>query len=106
MSIKNMYEWWRLLTRSVNNYKHQHNITNPNYVNINTNKNYITVPNQVKEYITKYDTLDAPVFLNTKEYIELPKNTINRFIWINIINPLAICASNIRNITYVGFNHS
>lgn len=103
-----MYEWWRLLTRGINTYKHQHNITNPNYVNTNTtpHKNYITVPNQVKEYITKYDTLDAPVFLNTKEYVELPKNTINRFIWINIINPLAICVSNIRNITYVGFNHS
>jgi len=102
MSIKNMYEWWRLLTRGINNnaYKHQHNITNPNYTP------YITVPNQVKEYITKYDTLETQVFLNNKEYIELPKNTINRFIWINIINPLAICASNIRNITYVGFRHS
>lgn len=95
-----MYAWWRQLNHGINTYKHQHNITNPNYTP--PHKNYVVFPNHRE---TKNKTLIAPVFLNNKEYIELPKSTINKFIWINIINPLmtGLTDKRIRNVTYIGY---
>lgn len=100
-----MSSWWNIFNKKINSYvyynTHQHTITNPNY-NTNTNTRYNFLPKAFdKHYIADINPSDAPVFLNKKEYTELPTNIIHRFIWVSVINPLVTAMST--NIKYIGF---
>ena len=98
-----MSQWWYLFTKKINGYTSQHTITNPNYNrNYNRNhninyRNYFALPKQLCNPINT----DAPVFLNKKEYTELPTNVLHNFIWVSIVNPLAGYYRN--TIKYIGF---